>query len=88
MSNEFYVDMYGEQKLLTMDSELKLQEAIYREAHTRLVEAHTHFDDEVKALYKVGCQAYQLLTHLYNYSDDMTCFDVLYRKSRRRSWRG
>ena len=45
------MDLYG--KL----SELKQQEDKYREAHTRLVEAHTHFDDEVKALYKVGCQA-------------------------------
>ena len=77
MSNEFSVDMYGKQKLSSLDSELKLQEVIYREAHTRLVEAHTHFDDEVKALYQVGYPTSQLLTHLYNYSDDMTCSDVL-----------
>ena len=36
-----------------MDSELKLQESIYQDAHTRLLEAHNQFDEEVKGLYQV-----------------------------------
>ena len=36
-----------------MEGELKQLESIYRDAHTRLVDTHKQFDDEVQTLYKV-----------------------------------
>lgn len=36
-----------------MESELKLQESIYRDAHGKLMEAHNQFDEDVKNLYQV-----------------------------------
>ena len=45
--------MQAKQKLLVMVSELKVQESIYRDAHTRLLDAHKKFDEDVRNLYKV-----------------------------------
>ncbi len=36
-----------------MESELKLQETIYRDAHDKLLAAHNQFDEDVKNLYQV-----------------------------------
>ena len=36
-----------------MESELKLQESIYRNAHDKLLDAHKQFDEDVKNLYQV-----------------------------------
>jgi hypothetical protein len=36
-----------------MESELKLQESIYRKAHDKLLAAHNQFDEDVKNLYQV-----------------------------------
>ena len=50
-----------------MESELKLQESIYRDAHGKLLDAHNQFDEDVKNLYQVytcthtgTCIAYSL----------------------------
>ena len=36
-----------------MESELKLQESIYHNAHDKLLDAHKQFDEDVKNLYQV-----------------------------------
>ena len=38
---------------MTSEGELKLQESIYRDAHHKLVDAHSQFDEDVKNLYQV-----------------------------------
>lgn len=38
---------------MTSEGELKLQESIYRDAHRKLVDAHSQFDEDVKNLYQV-----------------------------------
>ena len=63
-----------------MDSELKLQESIYQDAHTRLLEAHNQFDEEVKGLYQV-CACYNVYLFSDVYSVCIQCIKSIVDKT-------